>query len=109
LPREAGVGCGAQAFGLMRCLANPRDRGKVMMKSTLVMLCAAGIGGGLLFAAPAQAQKSAKDCSAEWTARKAANVTGDQKRAAFIKECRGTAAGPVRTPPASGAQATPPA
>jgi hypothetical protein len=93
-----------------------------MNKSGFAVLCAVALGGGLIFSAPASAL-SAKDCRAEWAAKKTANETNGEKYSDFRKECLARTAAapgapgappasppsaPVAPPPAQSSAATPP-
>ncbi len=74
----------------------------------LAPLSAAAIAGALVLASPAFAEKTAKECNAEWTANKATLKANGTKKKDFIAQCRsgsGTAA--TTTTPAPTARQNP--
>jgi hypothetical protein len=84
--------------------AQTRHRGDRMMR-TAIIACAAGIGMAIaLLGAPASA-KTAKECSAEYAANKAAIQSAGQKKADFITACKAGS----ETIPTSAAPPTAPA
>lgn len=81
-----------------------------MRSILIVILCSvlAGLSPGP--ASAATAQKSAKECRAEWRANKADNLAKGISQRAYVKQCRaggGTAAAPTGAAPAT--QTTAPA
>ena len=82
------------------------------MKSMFTAAVGAALLGLLAMSQPALAQqKTAKQCSDEWTASKASLQAGGKTRRAFIAECRGVAEAAPSTPaepatPAKGQYAT---
>jgi hypothetical protein len=81
-----------------------------MTRQSRSILGATVVAISLLLFAPAlaqqQQQKTAKECNAEWTARKTELQASGTTKKAFIAQCRGTAAAaPSGTtqPPAAGA------
>jgi hypothetical protein len=78
----------------------------------LVILCSALAGLSVGPAAAATAQKSAKECRAEWRANKADNLAKGISERAYVKQCRAgasTAAAPTGAAPATQATGTAPA
>lgn len=80
-----------------------------MRSILIVILCSALAGLSMGPASAATAQKSAKECRAEWRANKADNVAKGVSEKAYVKQCRAggdTAAAPTQAAPAT--QATRP-
>jgi hypothetical protein len=84
-----------------------------MRSILIVILCSALAALSMGPASAATAQKSAKECRAEWRANKADNLAKGISERAFVKQCRagaGTAAAPTGAAPATqatGAAAAP--
>src|SRR5882672_10504252 len=69
-----------------------------VMKSMFTAAVGAALLGLLAMSQPALAQKTAKQCSDEWTASKASLQADGKTRRAFIAECRGVAEAAPSTP-----------